>query len=142
MIAYVDSSVVLRLVLRQSDPLVEIERFDQRVTSLITEVECLRAVDRVRLRGGLGDEQVLRRRRSVFEHLAHTHMVMPSRSILQRAGAAYPSVLKSLDAIHLSTALTWRERRAPDLVFATHDRQLGCAAAALGFVVIGLAEPA
>jgi hypothetical protein len=32
----------------------------------------------------------------------------------------------------------WRDRRAPDLVFATHDRQLGRAALALGFEVIGL----
>lgn len=138
MIAYLDSSVVLRLVLRQSDPLAEIERIDQHITSLITEVECLRAVDRARLRGGLSEDQVLSRRRSVFEHLAHICTVLPSRAILQRAGGAYPSVLKSLDAIHLSTALTWRERRAPDLVFATHDRQLGRAAAALGFDVIGV----
>ena len=61
-----------------------------------------------------------------------------SLSILRRAGEPYPVALKTLDAVHLATALMWRDRRAPDLVFATHDRRLGRAAAALGFAVIGL----
>ena len=63
---------------------------------------------------------------------------MPSLSILRRAGEPYPVELKTLDTVHLATALMWRDRRAPGLVFATHDRQLGRAAAALGFEVIGL----
>jgi hypothetical protein len=37
----------------------------------------------------------------------------------------------------VATALVYRERRAPDLVFATHDRRQARAAAALGFEVIG-----
>ena len=64
--------------------------------------------------------------------------LMPSLSILRRAGEPYPVALKTLDAVHLATALMWRDRRAPDLVFATHDRQLGRAALALGFDVLGL----
>jgi hypothetical protein len=64
--------------------------------------------------------------------------LLPSLSILRRAGDPYPVAIKSLDAIHLATALVWRDRRAPDLVFATHDRQLGRAAAPLGFEVFGL----
>jgi hypothetical protein len=48
----------------------------------------------------------------------------------------YPAT--GVESVHLATALMWRDRRAPDLVFATHDRQLGRAAAALGFDVVGL----
>ena len=43
-----------------------------------------------------------------------------------------------MDAIHLATALQFREHEQPDLMFATHDRQQGRAALAMGFQVIGL----
>jgi hypothetical protein len=61
-----------------------------------------------------------------------------ARSVLDRAGSSFPLPVKTLDAIHLATALQLRERRYQELVFATHDRQQGRAAAALGFEVIGL----
>jgi predicted nucleic acid-binding protein len=63
--------------------------------------------------------------------------VLPSLSILRRAGQPLLVPLRALDAIHVATAVVYRERRAPDLVFATHDRRQARAAAALGFEVIG-----
>lgn len=138
MIAYVDASVTARFVLMQPDRLVDVAKFDGRVTSLLAEVECLRAVDRARLAGEFGDDEVVLRRQAVFGQLRRMQCVLPSRSILSRAGESFPVPLKALDAIHLATALQWRERRAPELIFATHDRQLGRAASALGFPVIGV----
>jgi hypothetical protein len=44
-----------------------------------------------------------------------------------------PTVVKTLDAIHLASAAAMRERRGTDLLFATHDAQQGTAARALGF---------
>lgn len=35
-------------------------------------------------------------------------------------------------------ALLWRERRGPDLIFATHDPQQARAARALGFECVGV----
>lgn len=53
-------------------------------------------------------------------------------SILRRAALLQPSALRSLDAIHLATALTI----AGDIdAFITYDRQLGRAAEAAGFAV-------
>ena len=40
------------------------------------------------------------------------------------AGAA----LGTLDALHLASAMLWRERRSTDLIFATHDPQQARAA--------------
>ena len=74
----------------------------------------------------------------MFAQLRRMRRLGVSRSVLTRAGESLPLPVKTLDAIHLATALQWRERRAPDLVFATHDRQLGRAASALGFPVIGV----
>ena len=138
MIAYVDSSVVLRFVLQQPDPLVALLDCDDRVTSFLTEVECMRALEAAHLRRQLSTEESGERRQVAYGQLRRMRRVMPSLAILRRAGERFPVAIKTLDAIHLATALVWRDRRAPDLVFATHDRQLGFAAAALGFEVIGL----
>jgi hypothetical protein len=48
-----------------------------------------------------------------------------------------PTAVKTLDAIHLASALLVRERRAPSLVFVTHDPQRARAARALGFECLG-----
>ena len=65
-------------------------------------------------------------------------MIEPTRPVLARAAQPFPVVLGTLDAIHLATALLWRERSDADLVMATHDATLGLAARAVGFRVIGL----
>jgi len=45
--------------------------------------------------------------------------------------------LKTLDAIHLATAMSWRDRIGQGLPFATHDAQLATAARSMGFEVLG-----
>ncbi len=45
--------------------------------------------------------------------------------------------LGPLDAVHLATALIWRDRIAPLPAVATHDTVLGSAARAFGFEVLG-----
>jgi hypothetical protein len=47
-------------------------------------------------------------------------------------------VVKSLDALHLASAMLLRERLRVTLVFATHDPQQARAARALGFDCIGV----
>lgn len=138
MIAYVDSSVILRFVLEQPDPLMELLDFDSRVTSYLTEVECMRAVEAARQRRQLSAEESGDRRRAAFAHLRRMRRVLPSLSILRRAGEPYPLPLRSLDAIHLATALTLRDRGVADLVFATHDRQLARVALSMDLEVLGL----
>ena len=75
---------------------------------------------------------------ALFSQLRRMRRVAVSRSILDRGGSSLPLPVKALHAIHLATALQFREREEPDLLFATHDRQQGKAALALGFQVIGL----
>ncbi len=48
-----------------------------------------------------------------------------------------PTVVKTLDAIHLNSALLFQESREEKVVFATHDTRQAMGAKALGFEVIG-----
>jgi predicted nucleic acid-binding protein len=136
-ISYVDSSVLLRVVLGQPERLPEWETIDRGITSALTEVECLRTLDRHRLRSLLTDEQIADRRGVLFRSLQDVDAVDLDRPVLARAAQPFATVLGTLDALHLATALLWRDREAPDLVFATHDAVLATAARAYGFSVIG-----
>ena len=138
MIAYIDSSVLARVVMRQTDRLVGLETCEHRFTSLLTQAECLRAIEKARLDEGLGPDEILSRRLALFDQLRRMSRVPVSRAVLDGAGSSYPLPVKTLDAIHLATAVRLKDRGNPGLVFATHDRQQGRAALALGFEVVGL----
>jgi predicted nucleic acid-binding protein len=135
---YVDASVLLRFVFGQPDDLGDAVLAGKLVTSALTEVECLRTVDRARLAEGFDDAEVQLRRKAVFDHIAGCEVVGLDGAVLTRASMPLPTALGVLDAMHLATASLWREEEGDDLTFATHDRQLGRAAAALGFTVVGL----
>ncbi len=138
MIAYLDSSVVLRVILGQRDKLREWRTVERGVASALVQVECLRTLDRLRLRAGLSDEDLAERRQAVFRIIEETEVVEPSMVVLDRAARPFPTELGTLDAIHLATALMWREAREEEIVMATHDRALGTAARASGLRVVGL----
>jgi predicted nucleic acid-binding protein len=138
MIVYVDSSVILRRVLHQDGAIEDEDRFAGVVVSALVEVECLRTLDRLRLREHLDDRRVMEWRESVFKLLDGAEVLDVTRSVLRRASHPMPTALGSLDAIHLATALLWRERGENELAFATHDRALATAARASGLAVIGI----
>lgn len=137
MIAYLDSSVLLRVVLGQPNKLKEWGSIASGVASAVVEVECLRTLDRLRLRQGLPDAELASRREVIFRLTEEMEMVEPSNVVLARASQPLPTPVGTLDAIHLATALLWRERGGPELVMATHDVALGVAARACGFRVLG-----
>ena len=137
MIAYVDSSVLLRKVLRQSGSLREWKAIRTGVASALVETECLRTLDRLRLRANLSDRDLSRRRAAVFRLLESMEVVEVTAPVLSRAAQPLPTELGTLDAIHLATALLWSERIGAGLVMATHDVALGTAARACGLRVVG-----
>lgn len=137
MIAYVDSSVLLRVVLAQPRRLAEWSQLDQIVTSALTEVECLRSLDRYMLRGELTQDLFVERRSLTLTLLARFERIDLTAAVLRRAAEPFPTPLGSLDAIHLSSALLWASGNEDELHFATHDRELHQAARAMGFPVLG-----
>jgi hypothetical protein len=55
-----------------------------------------------------------------------------------RSTQPMPTELGTLDAIHLATALLWREGASTELVMATHDPALGTSSRAFGLRVVGV----
>jgi predicted nucleic acid-binding protein len=137
-IAYLDSSVLLRVLLGQRNALKEWGEIQQGVGLALLEVECLRTLDRLQVVEGLDDEEIAVRRESVFRLVEALEIIDLTHPVLERASQPCPTVLGTLDAIHLATALLWREQTGSNLVMATHDLALGTAAKASGLRVLGL----
>ncbi len=133
MIAYLDSSVVIRILLGQKHPWGGWARWDRAYSSTLLHLECRRVIDRLRVESVLDDEGVAQVG-SEFRRVQRSIGQLPlSPAVLNRAALPMPTVVKTLDAIHLASALLLRERRYPDLVVVTHDSQQARAAQALGF---------
>jgi predicted nucleic acid-binding protein len=137
-IAYVDASVLLRVILGQRDRLEEWRSIETGVASALAEIECLRTLDRLRLRTQLSDSDFAARREAVFRLTEEMEIVELASGVLSRASQPLPTPLGTLDAIHLATALLWNERADRQLVMATHDVALGVAAKACGLRVVGV----
>jgi predicted nucleic acid-binding protein len=109
---YFDPSVVLRVVLGERGRLAEWSRTSEAVTTEITRVECLRALDRLRLDGDMPDRELARRRATVLTVLSGIDVVRLNRAVLERAAEPFPTRLRTLDALHVASALLARARAA------------------------------
>ena len=138
MIAYIDTSALLRLVLREPGGLEELRSCEVLVSSELIAVESFRTIDRLRLQGALSTEEAASRRETATEWLEAVDLVLLQRPILARASEPFPIPLGTLDALHLSTALVWQDRTRREIVVATHDRDLALAARSFGFDVRGV----
>jgi predicted nucleic acid-binding protein len=136
MTVYLDTSVVLRILFRETTPLGIWKKWDKAYSSALWRIEALRTIDRMRLTHEIIDTEVAALVRDV-QIIHETLAICPlDERILQRAGETFPTVVGTLDAIHLASALRIREFDNLDAVL-THDLQLGTAASSLGFNVIG-----
>jgi predicted nucleic acid-binding protein len=137
-IAYVDASVLLRVALRQPDALSEWVQIEQGVSSALVQTESLRTLDRLRVRAKLVDAEVASRRATILALVASLELVEIDGAVLDRAAQPMPTELGTLDAIHLATALLWKEMTGEALVMATHDTALALGAKAHGLPVVGI----
>ena len=138
MTGYIDTSALLRLVLREAGALDELRAYDNLVSSELIAVESYRTIDRLRLQGALTTEEAAGRLSVVREWLEAIDLVLLRPPVLSRASEPLPTSLGTLDALHLATALIWRERMGVLPIMATHDSALGLAAKTFGFEVRGI----
>jgi len=136
--AYIDTSALLRIVLREPGALDDLRTYDGLVSSELIAVESARTIDRLRLQGSLTTAEAAARLRTVNDWLEAIDLVLLQSPVLSRASEPMPMPLGTLDALHLATALIWRDRIGSLAVLATHDTALGVVAQAFGFDVLGI----
>ena len=124
-LAYADASALVKLVVREPESAAlayEVAGWERLACSEIGEVEMVRAARR------RGPDALAAARRQ----LAATRLVPLSAEIRRVAGAVGDPALRSLDAVHLATALALGDDC--DAMFV-YDQRLARAAAALGLPV-------
>ena len=115
MIVYLDSSVVLRPLFAQPGRLRSWGKWTTAYSSELLGIECRRAIDRLRLEGLYDDAHVAKASEELI-HIERTiRRIRLSRSIVQEASKTMPTIVKTLDAIHLASAILIRERRGIEL---------------------------
>lgn len=135
--AYIDSSVLLRIVLGEPGRLRMWPRVENPISSEMIRLECLRTIDRARIQLGLRDEDVARYRAEVLETVEAFALIALDSTVLERAAEPFPTTLGSLDAIHLASAILAKQE-LEDLVLATHDAELAAGGRSVGFAVHGI----
>ena len=124
---YLDSSAIVKLVVPEPESRAlrqQLAPTGDWISSALAQVEVLRAIRR----RNVPDEAV----RDAERMLSRIALAPLAEPILNAAATAQPSGLRSLDAIHLATALSLFGLD----FFVTYDRRLLAAAAAAGLPAI------
>ncbi|MDP3717287.1 MAG: type II toxin-antitoxin system VapC family toxin [Acidobacteriota bacterium] len=122
--AYFDSSAIVKLGRPERESLALIDYLDEQqpkaLTTVLADVEVRRALDRLRARGA-----------DPGDHVRGFFLIDLSRDVRDMAAKVAPE-LRSLDAVHLATALSI----GVDLDFVTYDDRLAVSARAAGLRVV------
>lgn len=125
--AYIDSSALLKLVVREAEtPALEayLAHCEGVVASRLVVVECLRAARRATR---------VRLLQTVEHVLEAVYLLELTPAVLHQAALSGPPLLRTLDAIHLATALSVDD---PELAMIVYDDRLAEAARAAGLTVV------
>jgi predicted nucleic acid-binding protein len=125
-LVYLDSSALVKLVVRERET-AALRRFlvtrDNRISSIVATVEVVRASRRFGEAAG----------RRATEVLAGVALLALDDAVVSRARTLDPVALRTLDAIHLASALSL----VPDLGgFVVYDDRLEAAAREAGLSVV------
>jgi predicted nucleic acid-binding protein len=133
MIAYLDSSVALRHVLSGEAAIRQAFALGRVVASELLEIECRRTIHRCRLEGELTDAGVVAALERLAAVLAGLSLMALSAKVKRRAMDAFPVSVKTLDALHLASALALAEASPGEAVLVfSHDAAMNRCAQALG----------
>jgi predicted nucleic acid-binding protein len=133
---YVDSSVVLRHLLNDDPALGAIAPSDVAGSSDLLVIECQRVLQRERLAGRIDDRQYSESVVLLEAILERLVLIEMGPAVKRRAAGPFPTVIGTLDAIHLATAILWQEMEpGSDFRILTQDRQMSLCARSLGLPI-------
>ena len=133
--AYLDASVLLRALLHEPGSIDNWSRWELIVSSELIRIEAFRSLDRLRLAKRVREAQVAELTETLRSMLVRFQQVPIGSVIQDRAAGPFHTVIGTLDAIHLATALLWMEQTEEPLLCVTHDVQLAVAARLAGLQV-------
>ncbi len=133
MTAYLDSSVVLRYILKGENSIQHALACDKVVSSEVLEIECKRVMHRYRMQNELDDHTFVVAAQRLEDLLQGVALIKLSEPIKRRAMGAFPVIIKTLDALHVATAIVYGEVYSDEtmLVFS-HDEGMNRCASVLG----------
>lgn len=128
---YIDSSAIVKLATIETETTALqhwlTQTADPLISSVVAKVEARRACRR------LPDPAIAQAADlAVVQVLLAVNLVPVAADVIETAATLGPPGLRSLDALHLATALTIRQHIS---VMLTYDDRLGRAAGASGFAV-------
>jgi hypothetical protein len=126
--------VALRHILKGEAVIAQALACDRVVSSELIEIECRRVLHRYRMQGELDDEGMAEASERLDAVLAGLSLIALSRSVKRRAMGAFPVSVKTLDALHLASALVLAEKLGDEHVLLfSHDESMNRCARILGF---------
>ena len=133
---YLDSSLVLRYILNNDDGIRGIKETDVVGSSDLLIIECKRVLQRERLESHLSDSQYSDAVSLLDTVTDHLYLIELGRTVKRRASGSFPTVIGTLDAIHLASAALWQESDPEtELRVLSYDNQLTTCARAIGLQV-------
>jgi predicted nucleic acid-binding protein len=133
---YVDSSIVLRYILSEDPALKTAQASDAVGSSDLLVIECQRVLQRERMAAHLDDQQYAGCVALLEDILGQLHLIEIGPAVKRRAAGPFPTVIGTLDAIHLASALLWADAEPENQVaILTLDKQLALCARTLGLRV-------
>jgi len=119
MTAYLDSSVLLRHILLGDRGIKQVYMLDEVISSELLDIECRRVLHRYRLQGHLNDLDYMKA-------LERLETVTPA--------GAFPVTIKTLDALHIASALHFSETfPGKQVLIYSYDAAFNRCARSLGF---------
>ncbi|MDI6771541.1 MAG: type II toxin-antitoxin system VapC family toxin [bacterium] len=141
---YAESSAVLAWLLGEPDGQAArmlLAEAESVVTSDLTLIECDRVLIRAQAIGEVSEAAAADRRAVLNAAAVHWHLLRVHGPVIERARRPFPTEpIRTLDAIHLASALVARGALARLAVLSLDDR-LRAAARQLGFDVLPAASP-
>jgi uncharacterized protein len=134
---YVETSAVLRILLEGDRPLLQrLAREKKLVTSVLTQVEATRGLLRAITEHRIDHRRQREGQRWLRGFFRSCDLMALDDAICERAGQPFPiEPVRSLDALHLASALAWEDAVGGAVIFSCDDR-VRDNARALGLTVL------
>jgi len=134
LIAFVDTSVVLRFVLEGDISLHHAFAATITACSELVWIESMRVAQRLRLDGRLDDKNLAEAVSRIAACYSSFRVYLLDEEIKQTAAGPFPTVIGTLDALHLACARrAARHYPGETLLVFSYDRQMNLCARAFGF---------